>query len=142
MNRKAGVFIRALENTGGIIKNAAEAIGCSRQTVYNAIQTYPSVARALDEEREKLKDLVEERLIDQIQQGNMTAIIWYSKTQMKDRGYVERHEHTGSQGGPIETNHVHVYLPQNGRDGDRNGNGTNGDQAPRRTSRSVSRNGR
>lgn len=90
MSYKAAVFIKALANTGGIIKNAAETIGCSRQTVYNAIKKYPTVAKALDEEREKLKDLVEERLIEQIQLGNMTAIIWYSKTQMKDRGYVER----------------------------------------------------
>jgi len=108
------VFIKALKNTGGVLKNVAEVIGCARSTVYEAAKRHPEVEAVLQEEREKLKDLAEERLIEQIQQGNMTAIIWYMKTQMKDRGYVEKQEVEHS--GEIKGAEVQVYLPSNDRD--------------------------
>ena len=94
-------IIKAIKNTGGIVNNAAQALGCSRQTIYNAMERWPEVAQARKDEIETLKDVVEEKLIEQIMQGNMTAIIWFSKTQMKDRGYVERVESSGPDGGPI-----------------------------------------
>ena len=85
-------IIKAIERTGGIINNAAAALGCSRQTIYNARDRWPEVAEAIENERETLKDVVEEKLVEQIMQGNMTAIIFFLKCQAKDRGYVERQE--------------------------------------------------
>ena len=85
-------ILTAIESTGGIIKNAAHALGCSRQTIYNAKKRWPEVAAALTDERETLKDVAEEKLVEQIMQGNMTAIIFFLKCQAKERGYIERQE--------------------------------------------------
>lgn len=54
--------------------------------------------------------------------------------------FVSRHEHTGPEGGPIETKHVHVYIPENGRDVVSSNGRSNGNRAPSRASRSVSSN--
>ena len=95
-------YLRAVEDTGAILKNAAKKLGVARSTVYVAKDTWPELAAAIVEEREKVADMVEQRILEQCQQGNMTALIWYSKTQMKNRGYVERQEVTGKDGGPIK----------------------------------------
>ena len=43
-------------------------------------------------------DMAESQLHKQILGGNTSATIFYLKTKGKNRGYVERHEHTGIEG--------------------------------------------
>ena len=47
----------------------------------------------LAEARESSVDLAESKLIEAIKNGNLTAIIFFLKTQGKSRGYVERSGH-------------------------------------------------
>ena len=70
------------------------------------MKKYVTFAQAVEEEREALKDTVENKLIDEIEAGNMTGIIFYLKTQAKDRGYIERHEVSGPDGGPVSVDHT------------------------------------
>jgi hypothetical protein len=95
--------LAAIKDSGGIKKNICAKLGIARPTFDEWLAKYPEIARAFVEEKEKLKDLAEERLIEQIQMGNLGAIIWYQKTQCRDRGYVERQEVSGPNGGPIQT---------------------------------------
>lgn len=88
----ASDYIEAIQEAGGIIAAAARSLGVSRAAVYRATETYATVAAALEEARETTKDVAEAQLLKQIRAGNMTAIIFYLKTQAKERGYVERHE--------------------------------------------------
>ncbi len=83
----------------------AKNLGCNRTYVYHLMKKYATFAQAVEEEREALKDVVEIKLIEEIEAGNMTGIIFYLKTQGRDRGYIERHEVTGRDGGAIEVNH-------------------------------------
>ena len=83
---------KALIDANGIIATAAKRLGCTRQTVYNYIGKDKTVAAARDEAKETTLDWVESQLMKQIGTGNMTAIIFYLKTQGKGRGYVERLE--------------------------------------------------
>ena len=46
-------------------------------------------------------DVTEGRLYQEINAGNITAIIFFLKTQAKHRGYVERQEFTGKDSGDI-----------------------------------------
>ena len=85
--------IRATEGSGGIVTQIAKRLGCSRMTVYRYMEKYATVALAIQEEREGLLDIAESELLKQIRGGNMTAIIFFLKTQGKRRGYVERQEH-------------------------------------------------
>jgi hypothetical protein len=95
--------VRALESSMGLISPAARALGCSAQTVRNYVKRHPTVKRAKEDEREKLIDMAEASLYKQIKSGDTTAIIFTLKTVGKDRGYVERREVTGKDGGPLAT---------------------------------------
>jgi hypothetical protein len=95
--------IKALEAHQGLIYMAAQDLGCSGQTIYNYAKRYASVREAIKEQKERRKDRVELSLWKQINDGNIAAIIFYLKTQAKDRGYIERQELSGPYGAPVAT---------------------------------------
>jgi hypothetical protein len=90
--------IEAIRDSRGVVTTVAKRLNCTRQTVYRLIKKYATVKEALDDERESLKDFAEGKLLSQINEGNITAIIFYLKTQAKDRGYVEKQEIVGEVG--------------------------------------------
>jgi hypothetical protein len=90
--------IKAIEDADGYVSKAASILKCSPRTVYNYRDKFPTVAEAWEAIREKRHDYVENALHKLIREGNVTAIIFYLKTQAKDRGYVERQELTGAGG--------------------------------------------
>ena len=98
MRYTAAQFLIAIPDSGGFITSIAKRVGCTRQTVYNGMARYPTVKQAVADEKDQLKDMVENELLRQIKDGNTTAAIFYLKTQAKDRGYVERQEFTGKDG--------------------------------------------
>ena len=74
------------------------------------------ISDAFVEEKERTKDFVENEFFKQVKSGNITAIIFYLKTQCKDRGYSERREITGADGTSLQMGEVKIYIPDNGRD--------------------------
>lgn len=96
-----GEVIDALAEARGIKSRAAESLGCDRRTVDNYIDRHPTVARAYAELREALVDNAEEGLSALLQEKYWPAIRYTLATLGKDRGYVERQEVTGPEGGPI-----------------------------------------
>lgn len=94
--------VRAVKESGGFVTVVARRLNCSVRHVYNLVAKYESVKDALFEERESMKDLAEGEIVKKIQAGETTMIIFYAKTQMKDRGYVERQEYTGKDGEPMK----------------------------------------
>lgn len=95
--------IEAIDGSGGYVSVIARRLGCSQRNVYKLRNKHASIEEALEEERAKQLDFAEGKLQEQIKSGNTTAIIFYLKTQGKDRGYVERVEqrHAGKDGGNI-----------------------------------------
>lgn len=85
----------------GNVSAVAKAMKCSRQTITNYANEYPAVKTAIQDARENVLDLAESKLATAIRKGAPWAICFYLKTQGKSRGYVERQEHTGAEGGPI-----------------------------------------
>ena len=98
MQNKPEDYIKAITEAQGLISVAARRLGCSRTAVYEAAKNHPEVQRAIDDARERTTDLAEGKLIQKINEGDNTAIIFYLKTQGKRRGYVERQEVTGAEG--------------------------------------------
>lgn len=96
--------IEAAQGSRGFVTTIAKRLGCDRTHIYRLQKKYPTFAQAIIDERESLKDFAEGKLFTQIDEGNTTAIIFYLKTQVKDRGYVERQEMTGADGGAIVVN--------------------------------------
>jgi len=81
---------KALTATGGNISKAAHHLNCSRQMIYNYMKRHEEVRTARDEERERRNDIVEDKLFELAEGGNIVACIFWAKTQMRDRGFIER----------------------------------------------------
>jgi transposase-like protein len=87
------------KHDGNLTAIAREA-DCVRQTVYASIQRY-GLEEVVDEVRETLVDVAESNLHELVRERHPSAIFFYLKTIGKRRGYVERSEQTGVDGGPI-----------------------------------------
>lgn len=85
-------IIDAIKEADGYVSKIASILGCSVQTVYNYRNKYPTVATAWHDVKERRHDFVENALHKRIKAGSDTAIIFYLKTQAKERGYIERQE--------------------------------------------------
>lgn len=94
--------IGALHETKGMTTLAARRLGCDFVTLQRYVRVYPAVARALKEEHENAGDVVELALWDEaVNKRNTAALIFLAKTKYKERGYVERQEVTGANGGAL-----------------------------------------
>ena len=104
----AGITVTAdevtaqLERSHGNIKHAAGKLNTSRRVLHKYINEHPTVAAALADIREGTKDDAELMLYDRMRTSD-TLLIFYLKTQAKDRGYTERTETeiSGRDGGDI-----------------------------------------
>ena len=95
---------KAIKESKGFLSIAAEKLGCTYQTVSNYINRHSTLRDVMDAINERHVDLSENKLISQINEGNITAIIFHLRCKGKKRGYVEKSEveHTGPGGGPIK----------------------------------------
>ena len=93
---KKGELEAALMATMGNITVAARRLGVDRGTVYRAIERF-KMQDVLEQAREKRLDMAESTLDKLMQEGNVTAVIFFLKTQGQKRGYIERKEieHSG-----------------------------------------------
>lgn len=93
----------ALTRTKGMITLAAQTLGCDPTTVRNYVARYPELQVVLSDERDRMTDVAELKLYEAIQGREPWAVSLYLRTQGRSRGYVERQELTGANGGPIAT---------------------------------------
>ena len=87
---KTSDIIEALQKTQGFKSKAAQYLGCSRSTLDSYLRRYPTALQAYHDILEERHDFVESALLKQIKGGNIAAIIFYVKCQLKPRGYIER----------------------------------------------------
>lgn len=93
-------FLAAMQKTAGNISSACNATNLSRSWYYKEIENNPEFAEAIKDITEATGDFVETALMKQIQEGNTACIIFFCKTKLKHRGFVERQEvdHSGNIG--------------------------------------------
>lgn len=96
-----------LTELSGNIAAVARKLGVSRGTIHNRIDESPVLRAKLEDARETMIDNAEGMLYKKIRDGDTVALIFFLKTQGRRRGYSERIEHTGGDGGPIT---VHVVY--------------------------------
>jgi len=82
--------LKALAESKGIVSYACEAANISRKTFYEWKNADEKFAALVDEITEATLDRVEAKLLEAINDDNLTAIIFYLKTKGKKRGYVEQ----------------------------------------------------
>ncbi len=85
-------FIKALEECKGIVSTACRKIGISRQTYYKWLKNDPDFETLCNDISEEAIDFVESKLLEKIEQGDTTAIIYFLKTKGKKRGWSEKTE--------------------------------------------------
>ena len=91
----------ACEGTGGIMALVARKLGCDRVTVWRYSKRYATVRNALHQADEALTDTAEDEAGKLIKAQYWPAIQYRLKTKGKDRGYTERQEITGADGGDL-----------------------------------------
>lgn len=91
----------ALLKCHGNVLRAALALKVTRQHLHHFINAHPELNDVRKEAKEALLDVAEGQLASLIHAGDIRAISLYLKTQGKDRGYTERQEITGKDGGSI-----------------------------------------
>ena len=80
---------KVYEKKAGNISATCTALGIDRNTFTAWREKYPKLSQLLDDVDESLIDFSESKLLEQINAGNLTAIIFHLKTKGKRRGYVE-----------------------------------------------------
>lgn len=71
-----------------------KSLGVSRRTFYLWREADPGLAAELDDIKDEARDFIENALYKRIDAGDTTAIIFACKTMLRDRGYVERQDHS------------------------------------------------
>jgi transposase-like protein len=92
MNKKEKDFIAIYKKKAGNIGDTCEAMNINRSTFYDWQRKHADFKQAVIEADESKYDWVESQFFKRMQEGSDTILIWYSKTKMKNRGYVERNE--------------------------------------------------
>lgn len=87
---KKSRFLKAFKESLGVISYACDKANVSRQTYYDWIKKDEEFARNAENVEEESVDLAESKLKIAINEGNITAILFYLKTKGKKRGYVEQ----------------------------------------------------
>lgn len=109
-------IIAALHENHGLVSLAARNLGCDRGTIYKRAKKHPTVQQAIDDARDLMTDEAESALYKAIKRGEAWAVCFYLKTQGKARGYVERQEVTGADGGPAAFTFTLAVGDRDGRD--------------------------
>lgn len=79
---------KTYEKKGGNVSSTCLALNISRQTFYTRKEKSKELRDKLDEIDEALLDFAESKLIQHINEGNLTALLFFLKTKGKKRGYV------------------------------------------------------
>lgn len=98
---KAQDFIQAIPGSAGIVSTIAKRVGCDWWTARRAIDSMLTVKEAYDNECEIVLDMAESVLLKNIKEGDSADAKWYLTRKGKHRGFVERQELTGKEGGDL-----------------------------------------
>lgn len=91
-------FLKILEASAGMVATACRKADITRATYYKWRKDDPDFAEKCDDIKEIQKDAAEALILKKMKDGDTTMLIFFAKTQMKDRGYVERRELVGKDG--------------------------------------------
>tara|TARA_R110000772_G_scaffold222969_2_gene333388 strand:- start:21 stop:389 length:369 start_codon:yes stop_codon:yes gene_type:complete len=91
-NTKKRDMLKALNLTCGNVSEACAKVNISRWTHYDWLKTDDEYKREAKEIEEANKDWVEGKIRQHIENDNPTVTIFYAKTKMRDRGYIESND--------------------------------------------------
>lgn len=89
-------IVEVYRKKGCNISATCEALGISRQSFYNYKDSSEKLREQIEEADEAILDFAESKLMEHIDNGDVTSLIFFLKTKGKSRGYVERTENVVS----------------------------------------------
>ncbi len=92
IQRKKKALVEALENHYGNVTLACKEAKVDRTTFYSYLKQDEDFAKECAMVKEQKKDFAENALVKNMKEGKEASIMFYLKTQCKDRGYIERSE--------------------------------------------------
>ena len=101
--------LEAIKGSGAIMSTIAKRLGYSWNGANLLCQRWEETKRALQDETETILDLAESTLVRSIQEGDVQSAKWILATKGKFRGFTERHEIAGPEGGPVEIVYVNDF---------------------------------
>lgn len=87
---KKAKVIQALHSAGGFVSQAAKMLKITPKTLYNYINKDNDIKEELELIREGTLDFTEAKLLENIKNGDITAIIFKLKCHGKNRGYIDK----------------------------------------------------
>jgi hypothetical protein len=92
----------AIKGSFGIMSKVARALdGCAWHTAEAWVNKWATTRQAYKDEEERALDVSESQLIQKCNEGDGPMIRFHLATKGKQRGYTERHEVTGAEGGAV-----------------------------------------
>lgn len=91
----------AIWKAHGNVTKAAKLLGVSRTALSGRIGRHQTLKKAKREASDSLLDLAEDALWSLVADKNLGAVCFALKCQGKERGWVERQEITGKDGGAV-----------------------------------------
>ena len=88
--KKKEQFVQAMKDCLGIVSSACQQVNISRTLYYQWRKTDEDFAKKCDEIKDMQIDFVEGKLLSNINNGDVTSIIFYLKTVGKTRGYTDK----------------------------------------------------
>ena len=86
----------ALTRWQGNISAASQDLHCARTTLYRKINEHEALQHLVNDMRESRVDRVEDLLMERMEGGDTTAMIFFLKTQGQARGDVEKPKDEGN----------------------------------------------
>lgn len=108
--------LAAVMGSNGITTRVANTLNCAYDTARKYMAMYPAAQAAFADEIEKVLDVAESKLFKAINADDMESVKWFLSRKGKHRGYSERTEVTGPNGGQLEVKTWVIEIPVNGSD--------------------------
>lgn len=113
-------FVAAIAQSHGVKSSVAALVGCSRQTVDNALRRWPELREMLDAERSRLigssVNALYTDVVTPASEGHQRAYMFVLRTLGKDEGFAERQEITGANGEALFAPDVLELLQRMGKE--------------------------
>lgn len=90
-----------VEPNKGNVAAIARHLGVTRGTIWNRCNESPTLMAALEDARQGMLDNAESILYKKVLEGSTVELIFFLKTQGRNRGYVERQEITTPKDDPL-----------------------------------------
>jgi alanine-alpha-ketoisovalerate/valine-pyruvate aminotransferase len=102
-------IIEAVKSMNGMVYLAARQLGCTPQAIYKRMEKSATIREAVDDSRGEMVDISEQKLRAAVMNGEPWAVALVLKTLGKSRGYVERQQVTGADGGKVHIEYANDW---------------------------------